>query len=206
MPASLASRRLARARRARSRTIATAARAGSFDGNIQRIHRADAQLDARRDCDAARQQAIRQNGIGMDGPLAAGVIAVVLKGYPRLSETFIAQELLRARAARALARALFAAASHRPRSASGARARSARRSPTCPSTCITSRCASGAPGAAPDASPDIAPRAPTWWRDLRRDRTRSRMRRFGQALVLAAELPRATSRSCTRTSCTRRRR
>ena len=29
----------------------------------------------------------------MDGPLAAGVIAVVLKGYPRLSETFIAQEL-----------------------------------------------------------------------------------------------------------------
>ena len=30
----------------------------------------------------------------MDGPLAARVIAVVLKGYPRLSETFIAQELL----------------------------------------------------------------------------------------------------------------
>ena len=43
---------------------------------------------------AARQRAIRQNGIGMDGPLVAGVIAVVLKGYPRLSETFIAQELL----------------------------------------------------------------------------------------------------------------
>ena len=29
----------------------------------------------------------------MDGPLATGVIAVILKGYPRLSETFIAQEL-----------------------------------------------------------------------------------------------------------------
>ena len=29
----------------------------------------------------------------MDGPLAPGVIAVILKGYPRLSETFIAQEL-----------------------------------------------------------------------------------------------------------------
>ena len=29
----------------------------------------------------------------------------------------------------------------------------------------------------------------TWLRDLSRDRSRSRIRRFGQALVLAAELP-----------------
>ena len=42
----------------------------------------------------------------MDGPLAAGVIAVILKGYPRLSETFIAQEL-HALEARGVALALF---------------------------------------------------------------------------------------------------
>ena len=41
-----------------------------------------------------------------------------------------------------------------------------------------------------DARRATAPRAPRGWRDLRRDRTRSRVRRFGQALVLAAELPR----------------
>src|SRR6185437_6069471 len=29
----------------------------------------------------------------------------------------------------------------------------------------------------------------TWWRDLRRDLTPNRLRRFGQALVLAAEMP-----------------
>ena len=42
----------------------------------------------------------------MDGPLAAGVIAVILKGYPRLSETFIAQEL-HALERRGVALALF---------------------------------------------------------------------------------------------------
>ena len=42
----------------------------------------------------------------MDGALAAGVIAVVLKGYPRLSETFIAQEL-RALEERGVGLALF---------------------------------------------------------------------------------------------------
>ncbi len=46
------------------------------------------------------------NGNRMDGPLAAGVIAVILKGYPRLSETFIAQEL-HALEARGVALALF---------------------------------------------------------------------------------------------------
>ena len=42
----------------------------------------------------------------MNRPLAAGVIAVVLKGYPRLSETFIAQEL-HALEARGLPLALY---------------------------------------------------------------------------------------------------
>ena len=42
----------------------------------------------------------------MDGPRAAGVIAVILKGYPRLSETFIAQEL-HALEERGLALALY---------------------------------------------------------------------------------------------------
>ncbi|MGX9352014.1 glycosyltransferase [Shimia sp. W99] len=32
-----------------------------------------------------------------------------------------------------------------------------------------------------------------WWRDLRRDRTRNRVRRFGQACVMAAEMPSETA-------------
>ena len=69
------------------------------DGNIDHCDRASRRLrssaieaiSARARRPAAR---IRRNGNRMADPLAAGVIAVVLKGYPRLSETFIAQELL----------------------------------------------------------------------------------------------------------------
>ena len=51
-------------------------------------------------------QGLERNDIRMDGPRAVGVIAVVLKGYPRLSETFIAQEL-RALEERGLRLALY---------------------------------------------------------------------------------------------------
>ncbi|WP_421707981.1 glycosyltransferase family 4 protein [Algihabitans sp.] len=118
-------------------------------------------------------------------------IAVVLKGYPRLSETFIAQELL------ALERAGL-----------GLRLWSLRH-PTDTAVHPVHR-----EIAAPVAYlPEYLHREPWrvlrgWWqarrqpgyalarqaflRDLRRDRTINRMRRFGQACVLATELPDAT--------------
>ncbi|MDH3451488.1 MAG: glycosyltransferase family 4 protein [Gammaproteobacteria bacterium] len=115
-------------------------------------------------------------------------IAVVLKGYPRLSETFIAQELhaLEQRGLRLLLVAL--------------------RHPT-----DISRHPIHAEITAPAVYlPEYLHQEPlrvlrAWWqvrrnkgyraavrawlRDLRRDLSRSRLRRFGQALVLAAELP-----------------
>ena len=124
----------------------------------------------------------------MDGPLAAGVIAVILKGYPRLSETFIAQEL-HALERRGVRLALFSLRHPTDREAHPIHAeirapvvylpeylhnepwrvirrwREARRLPGY-------RAAVGA-----------------WWRDFRRDPTRNRLRRMGQAFVLAAELP-----------------
>ena len=124
----------------------------------------------------------------MDGARAAGVIAVILKGYPRLSETFIAQEL-HALEQRGLALALYSL-----------------RQPTDPQTHpIHARIR------APVVYlPEYLHREPArvwrawrrarrlagyraaraaFWQDLRRDRSRNRIRRFGQALVLAAEMP-----------------
>src|SRR6185437_6421065 len=63
-------------------TIATAHRGGCAVVPSKRSRRARGRPAAR----------IRRNGNRMADPLAAGVIAVILKGYPRLSETFIAQE------------------------------------------------------------------------------------------------------------------
>jgi glycosyltransferase involved in cell wall biosynthesis len=120
---------------------------------------------------------------------AAGVVAIVLKGYPRLSETFIAQEL-HALEQRGLALRLFslrkptdpamhplhdqirASVDYRPEYLHDAPLRVLR----------AWRRARRLPGYRAALS--------AWRRDLRRDRTRSRARRFGQALVLAAELPR----------------
>ena len=115
-------------------------------------------------------------------------IAVVVKGYPRLSETFIAQELhaLEQRGYRLLLISL--------------------RHPTDPYRHpIHAEIAAGAV-----YLPEYLHQEPlrvlkAWWRvrrgtayrsalrswlrDLRRDLSRNRVRRFGQALVLAAELP-----------------
>ena len=116
------------------------------------------------------------------------VIGVVLKGYPRLSETFIAQEL-HALEARGLSLSLF----------------SLRRPTETATHPLHARIRAGV-----TYLPEYLHREPLRvlraWRharalpgyraalgafraDLRRDRTRNRMRRFGQALVLAAELP-----------------
>ena len=125
----------------------------------------------------------------MDGPRVAGVIAVIVKGYPRLSETFIAQELL-ALEQRGLRLALYSL-----------------RHPTDGATHPV-HAEIGAPvvylpeylhrePARVWRAWRIARRLPAYraaltacWRDFSRDLTRNRIRRFGQALVLAAELPR----------------
>ena len=126
----------------------------------------------------------------MDGsPASTPPLAVVLKGYPRLSETFIAQELLELqnRGHRfdiwSLRRPYDGGRTHPIHDA------------------ITARChylpeylhqeplrvlrawwaVRGLPG--------YARARRIWLADLRRDRTRNRVRRWGQALVMAAELP-----------------
>ncbi len=115
-------------------------------------------------------------------------IAVLLKGYPRLSETFIAQEIL-ALERHGLDLRLVSL-----------------RHPTDPSVHPVHR-EIGAPVAyLPEYLHDAPGRVLEAWRrarrlpgygaarrawlaDLRRDPTRNRVRRFGQACVLAAELP-----------------
>jgi glycosyltransferase involved in cell wall biosynthesis len=124
---------------------------------------------------------------GGDRP-AKPVVGVVLKGYPRLSETFIAQELL-ALERRGLPLALYSLRHptevrrhpihdaiaapvrylpeylhHEPRRVFRAWRRARR-------------------------LPGYRAARAAFWRDLKRDRSRSRVRRFGQALVLAAEMP-----------------
>ena len=121
------------------------------------------------------------------------MIAFVLKGYPRLSETFITQEVL-ALEARGLRLHLFSL-----RHPTEARAHPIHERVAAPVTYL----------------PEYLYREPLrvlrawrrarrlpryrevrrlWLRDLARDRTPNRVRRFGQALVLAAELPPAVTR------------
>jgi glycosyltransferase involved in cell wall biosynthesis len=115
-------------------------------------------------------------------------IAVVVKGYPRLSETFIAQEILGLER-RGLTLLIVSL-----------------RHPTDPSVHELHRQIAAPVLYLPEylyqeparvlAAWRRVRRWPAWpaavrlWlRDLRRDRTANRVRRFGQALVLAAELP-----------------
>ena len=73
-------------------------------------------------------------------------IAVVVKGYPRLSETFIAQELLGPRGARPRPSDRLAAPPDRSRRSTTSIARSRRRCSICRNICTRSRCACCAPG------------------------------------------------------------
>ncbi|MFQ6016973.1 MAG: glycosyltransferase, partial [Kiloniellaceae bacterium] len=117
-----------------------------------------------------------------------GTVAIVLKGYPRLSETFIAQEI-RALERRGLPLRLYSL-----------------RHPTDPAVHPVHREVAAPVSYLPEYLKD-APRRVLrgWWRarrmagygaarrtflrDLARDRTVNRLRRFGQACTLAAELP-----------------
>jgi glycosyltransferase involved in cell wall biosynthesis len=119
---------------------------------------------------------------------AARRVAFVLKGYPRLSETFIAQEMLALerrgldilivslrhptdRTTHPIHRQIGAALLYLPEYLHQEIARVCR-------GWLRSR-----------RQPGYRAARAAWFSDLRRDPTQNRVRRFGQALVLAAELP-----------------
>jgi len=115
-------------------------------------------------------------------------LAVVLKGYPRLSETFIAQELLG-----------LEQRGHRLRLFSLRHPTDSKTHPVhgeiaAPVTYLPEYL-HDAPGRVLRAWlrvrrwPAYRETRRIWLRDLRRDPTRNRLRRWGQALVLAAEMP-----------------
>lgn len=120
-------------------------------------------------------------------------IAIVLKGYPRLSETFIAQEILGLQK-RGLKLRLYSL-----------------RHPTDPAIHAIHDEISAPLTYLPEylrqeplrvlrgwlaarRRPGYRAARRQWLADLRRDRTANRVRRFGQACVLAAELPAAVGR------------
>ncbi|MFY0613492.1 MAG: glycosyltransferase family 4 protein [Hyphomicrobiaceae bacterium] len=115
-------------------------------------------------------------------------IAVVLKGYPRLSETFIAQEL------RGLERLGFSLRFVSLRHPTDRSTHPIHDEIEAPVSYLPEylhqepwRVLKGV--AKVIGRPGFWRAAGQWIRDLVRDRTRSRVRRFGQACVMAAELP-----------------
>ncbi len=118
----------------------------------------------------------------------SAAVAVVLKGYPRLSETFIAQEI-RALEQRGLDLRLFSL-----RHPTDRHVHPVHREIRAPVTYLPEylyqepvRVVRG--WRAVRRRPGYRPARAAWLRDLRRDPTPNRIRRFGQALVLAREMP-----------------
>ena len=118
----------------------------------------------------------------------AAPIAVIVKGYPRLSETFIAQELcgLERRGLE-----LRIVSLRRPHDRARHPVHDQIRAPVSylPEYLYREplRVLRGLRAAT--AMPGVRAALKVWLRDLRRDPTPNRIRRFGQALVLARELP-----------------
>jgi glycosyltransferase involved in cell wall biosynthesis len=126
-------------------------------------------------------------------PVAAGEVAFVLKGYPRLSETFIAQEI-RALEQRGLAIRIVSLRKPTDRKTHGIVAEIRAAVSYLPEYLWQEprRLYQGWRRARRMPGYRRARRA--WLADLRRDLTPNRGRRFGQALVLAAELPATVGR------------
>ncbi|HET7197653.1 MAG TPA: glycosyltransferase [Burkholderiales bacterium] len=116
-------------------------------------------------------------------------VAFVLKGYPRLSETFIAQEIA-ALERRGLAIAIVSL--RRPTDARRHPVHEEIRAPVLylPEYLLREPLRVFRAWLSERKKPGYRTARKLWLRDLRRDPTPNRVRRFGQALVLAAELPR----------------
>ncbi|WP_298955848.1 glycosyltransferase family 4 protein [uncultured Methylobacterium sp.] len=124
--------------------------------------------------------------------MPAPTIAILVKGYPRLSETFIAQELVGLEE-RGLPLAIWSL--RRPHDGAVHPMHRQIRAPVAylPEYLHEApvRVLRGLLAALP--RPGFRPLLRLVWRDLRRDPTASRLRRLGQALVLARELPPAVA-------------
>ena len=123
----------------------------------------------------------------------SGKIAFVLKGYPRLSETFIAQEIL------ALEQAgldIEIVSLRKPTDTSVHPVNREIKAPVryLPEYLHEERGRVWGAWLKARKLPGYRVARRAFLRDLRRDLTRNRVRRWGQALVLAAELPPGTSR------------
>ena len=115
-------------------------------------------------------------------------VAVVVKGYPRLSETFIAQEIL-ALEARGVPLEIWSLRRPTDRAVHPMHKRIR--------ACVTYlpeylyqepvRVLGGLLWSV--RQPNMWPLMRVFWRDLRRDPTPNRLRRLGQALVMAREMP-----------------
>ena len=119
----------------------------------------------------------------------AGVVAVVLKGYPRLSETFIAQEL-HALEARGLPLVLYSLRHPTDREAHPIHGEIRAPVVYLPEYLYQEPLRVSRGWLTARRLPGYREAVAAFWRDLRRDLTTNRVRRLGQAFVLAAELPR----------------
>ncbi len=118
----------------------------------------------------------------------AGAVAFVLKGYPRLSETFIAQEIL-ALERRGLDIRIVSLRQPTDQARHPVHDRIAAPVHYLPEYLGDDWGRVRAAWRAARRLPGYRAARNAWLRDLRRDPTSNRVRRFGQALVLASELP-----------------
>src|SRR5918997_5902515 len=117
-----------------------------------------------------------------------GRIAVVLKGYPRLSATFIAQEILGLEA-RGLDLEIWSLRRPTERAVHPMHRRIRAPVTYLPEYLYREPIRVLRGIAAGLARPGLRPLLRAFWRDLRRDPTPNRVRRLGQAFVMARELP-----------------
>ncbi len=115
-------------------------------------------------------------------------VAVIVKGYPRLSETFIAQEI-HGLEQRGIDLRIYSL--RRPTDAMAHPLNAAIQAPVAylPEYLHEAPGRVAAAWARQRSRPGYWLARSAWLRDLDRDRTRNRVRRFGQALILADQLP-----------------
>ncbi len=120
------------------------------------------------------------------------VVAIVVKGYPRLSETFIAKEILGLER-RGLALRLYSMRWPTDRHVHPIHAEIHTQVAYLPEYLYQGPVRVFRSWLRVRQLPGYAAAHATWLKDLRRDPTPNRIRRFGQALVLAAEMPAETA-------------